>query len=41
VALSRLRSIEGLHLKDWFSGVFVSKAAKQFYDSLNKQEVAA
>ena len=41
VALSRLRSIEGLHLKDWFSGVFVSKAAKQFYDSLNNQEVAA
>ena len=31
VALSRLRTLSGLHLKDWFSGVFVSKAATDFY----------
>ena len=31
VALSRLRDLSGLHLKDWFSGVFVSKAATDFY----------
>ena len=31
VALSRLRALSGLHLKDWFSGVFVSKAATDFY----------
>jgi ATP-dependent DNA helicase PIF1 len=31
VALSRLRELSGLHLKDWFSGVFVSKAATEFY----------
>lgn len=31
IALSRLRSLSGLHLKDWFSGVFVSKAAIDFY----------
>ena len=31
VALSRLRTLAGLHLKDWFSGVFVSKAATDFY----------
>jgi len=31
VALSRLRTLGGLHLKDWFSGVFVSKAATDFY----------
>ena len=33
VALSRLRSLSGLHLKDWFSGVFVSRAAVDFYRS--------
>ncbi len=35
VALSRLRGLSGLHLKDWFSGVFVSKAATDFYAHLN------
>ncbi len=35
VALSRLRTLSGLHLKDWFSGVFVSKAATDFYAHLN------
>lgn len=31
VALSRVRTLAGLHLKDWFSGFFVSKAALEFY----------
>jgi ATP-dependent DNA helicase PIF1 len=31
VALSRLRTLRGLHLKDWFKGVFVSRAAVEFY----------
>jgi ATP-dependent exoDNAse (exonuclease V) alpha subunit len=30
VALSRVRTLEGLHLKDWFKGVFVSRAAVAF-----------
>lgn len=42
VALSRLRSLDGLHLKSWFSGIFVSRAAKQFYNQLtNEVGVAA
>lgn len=42
VALSRLRSLDGLHLKSWFSGIFVSRAARQFYTQLTKgEEVAA
>ena len=35
VAISRLRTLEGLHLKDWFSGVFVSPAAKKFYEQID------
>ena len=35
VALSRLRTLAGLHLKDWFSGVFVSRAAVDFYRSFS------
>ena len=31
VALSRVRTLSGLHLKGWFSGVFVSRAAVDFY----------
>lgn len=31
VALSRVRTLAGLHLKEWFSGVFVSRAAVDFY----------
>jgi ATP-dependent exoDNAse (exonuclease V) alpha subunit len=31
VALSRVRALDGLHLKDWFAGVFVSRAAVDFY----------
>ncbi len=34
VALSRVRSLPGLHLKDWFRGVYVSNAALRFYASL-------
>lgn len=35
VAISRLRSLEGLHLKDWFAGVFVSPAARKFYEQID------
>jgi len=31
VALSRVRTLSGLHLKDWFRGVFVSRAAAEFH----------
>ena len=41
VALSRLRTLSGLHLKDWFSGVFVSKAATDFYATHSRQLLAA
>lgn len=34
VAVSRLRSLSGLHLKDWPKGLFVSSAAIQFYRDL-------
>ena len=34
VALSRVRTLAGLNLKAWFNGVFVSRAALQFYQSL-------
>jgi ATP-dependent exoDNAse (exonuclease V) alpha subunit len=34
VALSRVRNLAGLHLKAWFNGVFVSRAALNFYQSL-------
>ena len=30
VAVSRVRSLAGLHLKDWFNGVFVDPAAIRF-----------
>lgn len=32
VALSRLRSLSGLYLKDWIKGVFVADAALDFYE---------
>jgi ATP-dependent exoDNAse (exonuclease V) alpha subunit len=35
VALSRLRGLSGLYLKDWISGIFVSQEAIQFYRNLN------
>jgi ATP-dependent exoDNAse (exonuclease V) alpha subunit len=31
VAISRVRTLPGLHLKDWFRGVFVSRAAANFH----------
>ena len=34
VALSRLRSLSGLYLKDWIKGVHVSEAAIKFYRNL-------
>ncbi|MCC5807594.1 MAG: AAA family ATPase [Opitutales bacterium] len=34
VALSRLRSLTGLHLKDWIRGVFVSNEAISFHRNL-------
>jgi ATP-dependent exoDNAse (exonuclease V) alpha subunit len=32
VAVSRVRTLAGLHLKAWFNGVFVSRAALDFYE---------
>lgn len=32
VAVSRVRSLAGLHFKEWFRGVHVSEAAIQFYE---------
>lgn len=34
VALSRVRTLAGLHLKAWFSGLFVSQSALRFYRTL-------
>lgn len=31
VAVSRVKSLAGLHLKDWFSGMFISPDAKEFH----------
>jgi ATP-dependent DNA helicase PIF1 len=31
VAVSRVKSLAGLHLKDWFSGVWISPQAKDFH----------
>lgn len=36
VALSRVRSLEGLHLKDWLRGSFVSKRAINFHSNAAK-----
>ena len=41
VAVSRVRSLAGLNLKAWFSGIFVSQAAIQFYQSITPEPVAA
>jgi ATP-dependent DNA helicase PIF1 len=35
VALSRLRTLQGLHLKDWIRGVFISPEAIHFHTSLS------
>jgi ATP-dependent exoDNAse (exonuclease V) alpha subunit len=34
VAVSRVRTLTGLHFKDWFKGVFVSNEAVRFYEGL-------
>jgi ATP-dependent DNA helicase PIF1 len=31
VAISRVKSLAGLHLKDWFQGMFISPQAKEFH----------
>lgn len=31
VAISRVKSLSGLHLKDWFQGMFISPQAKEFH----------
>jgi ATP-dependent exoDNAse (exonuclease V) alpha subunit len=41
VALSRVRSLAGLNLKAWFNGVFVSRSALEFYESLTPTRLAA
>lgn len=41
VALSRLKSLKGLYLKDWFSGVFVSPEAIDFYRKLERNNAVA
>lgn len=41
VAVSRVRTLEGLHLKDWFSGIAVSDTAIQFHRNLASGRVAA
>ena len=41
VALSRLKSLSGLYLKDWFSGVFVSPDAINFYRTLERTNAIA
>lgn len=34
VAVSRVKSLSGLHLKDWFSGMFISPQAKEFHRNI-------
>jgi len=41
VALSRLRSLSGLYLKDFFAGVFVSPQAIEFYRQLEEHNALA
>lgn len=36
VALSRLRTLRGLHLKDWIKGIYVSEPAINFYRNLQR-----
>ena len=41
VAVSRVRSLAGLHLKAWFNGVFVSSSALEFYEQAQPDAAAA
>ncbi|MES2995875.1 MAG: DEAD/DEAH box helicase [Verrucomicrobiota bacterium] len=36
VAVSRVKSLAGLHLKDWFSGMFISPQAKEFHRRISE-----
>lgn len=38
VALSRVRSLAGLHLKDWVAGLFVSPQARDFHSRLTSPQ---
>lgn len=38
VAVSRVRSLAGLHLKAWFNGIFVSRAALEFYEGVTHSD---
>jgi nucleoside-triphosphatase THEP1 len=40
VAISRVRSLDGLHLKDWFQGMFISPQAKEFHRRVERGEVS-
>lgn len=39
VALSRVRTMSGLHLKDWFQGMFVSADAISFHRAIERGEM--
>jgi len=39
VALSRVRAMSGLHLKDWFQGMFVSSDAISFHRAIERGEM--
>ena len=39
VALSRVRTLAGLNLKAWFNGVFVSRAALEFYEGITSSAI--
>lgn len=39
-AVSRVKSLAGLHLKDWFSGMFISPDAKEFHRRIAAGEAA-
>ena len=41
VALSRLKSLKGLYLKDWFKGIMVSPEAIDFYRKLERNNAVA
>jgi hypothetical protein len=38
VAVSRVKSLAGLHLKDWFQGMFISPQAKDFHRAVESGE---
>lgn len=39
VAVSRVKSLAGLHLKDWFQGMFISPQAKEFHRRIAAGEI--